>query len=177
MIIRNSVASSYEWQEHVYGSLPFFAFVLQSMWERHWLQMVELGRDYGFVVVVVGTVYGGGARGSLFAGTVVVVVDETHDDRDSPSTMMFAGVDSSSRDLDYSRVYCHCHVLDSVVVVVDSELQTDHLQDLQFHQSCSNFLSHAFLDWEHRHSINDKTLLLLDEHGMPSRRSHATSTD
>ena len=174
MIIRNSVASSYEWQEHVYGSLPFFAFALQSMWERHWLQMVELGRDYGFVVVVVGTVYCCGVPGSLFVG--MVAVDEIHDDRDSPSTMMLVGVDSSSRDLDYSQVYCHRHVLDSVVVMVDSELQTDR-QDLQFHQSCSNFPYHAFLDWEHRHSINDRTLLLLDEHEMPSRRSHATSTD
>ena len=167
MIIRNSVASSYEWQEHVYGSLPFFAFALQSMWGRHWLQMVELGRDYGFVVVAVGGVFGGEVLGSLFAGTVVVAVDETHDDRDSPSTMMLVGVDSSSKDLDYSRVYCHRHVLDFVVVMVDSELQTDR-QDLQFHQSCSNFPCRAFLDWEHRHSINDKTLSLLDEHEMPS---------
>lgn len=173
MIIRNSVASSSEWQEHVYGSLPFFAFALRSMWERHLLQMVELGRDYGFVVVVVGIVYGGGVLGSLFVGAVV---DETHDDRDSPSTTMLVGVDSSSMDLDYSPVYCHRHVLDSGVVMVGSELQTDR-HDLQFHQSCSNFPYHAFLDWEHRHSINGRTLLLLGEHEMPSQRSREVLTN
>mmetsp|Transcript_21651 Transcript_21651/g.30972 ORF Transcript_21651/g.30972 Transcript_21651/m.30972 type:complete len:89 (-) Transcript_21651:716-982(-) len=50
MIIRNFVASSCEWQEHVYGSLPFYVFAPPSMWVTHWLLMVELGRDYWFDV-------------------------------------------------------------------------------------------------------------------------------